>query len=134
MWKVLKMVMGKLSREWKVRLPQVPETEQRYFTLEEVTKIIDAAKGQYKSLFAVQFATGMRFGELPGLHVEDLDFKESVIYIRRSTYKSQEVTPKSRAGHREVDLDPAVMALVKKHIGDRQIGRSFNRKTEHLWS
>jgi integrase len=92
------MVMGKLSREWKVRLPRVPETEQRFFTPEEVAKIIDAAEGQYKSLFALQFATGMRFGELAGLHVEDLDFKESVIYIRRSTYKSQEVTPKVKPG------------------------------------
>ena len=128
MWKILKLVMGKASREWRVRLPEVPETEQRYFTPEEVGKIIGAAKGQYVSFFALQFATGMRFGEIAGLHVDDLDFTESVIHIRRSTYLSQEVTPKSKAGHREVDVDPEVLKLVKEHIGDRQVGRVFESK------
>ena len=128
MWKILKLVMGKASREWRVRLPEVPETEQRYFTPEEVGKIIGAAKGQYVSFFALQFATGMRFGEIAGLHVDDLDFKESVIHIRRSTHPSQEVTPKSKAGHREVDVDPEVLKLVKEHIGDRQVGRVFESK------
>jgi integrase len=128
MWKVLKLVMGKLSREWKVRLPEIPEIEQRFFTPEEVQKIIEAAEGQYKALFALQFATGMRFGEAAGLHVEDLDFKESVIHIRRSTYRLQEVTTKSKAGHREVDVDPEVMLMVKEHVGDRQTGRVFQTK------
>jgi integrase len=40
----------------------------------------------------------------------------------------KKVTPKSKAGHREVDVDPAVMTFVKKHIGDRQIGRVFQSK------
>ena len=128
MWKILKLIMGKLSREWKVKLPEIVETEQRFFKPEEVQKIIDAAEGQYKSLFALQFATGMRFGELAGLHVEDLDFKESVIRIRRSTFRSQEVTTKSKAGYREVDVDPSIMAMVKEHLGDRQNGRVFESK------
>src|ERR1017187_3849834 len=71
----------------------------------EMRKPIDVAEGQYKALFALQFATGMRFGEMAGLHVEDLDFKELVVYMRRSTFMHQEVTPKSKAGHREVDVD-----------------------------
>jgi hypothetical protein len=47
----------------------------------------------------------MRFGEMAGFHVEDLDFEESVIRIRRSTYRLEEVTPKSQAGHRQIDVD-----------------------------
>ena len=90
--------------------------------------MIEVAEGQYKALFALQFATGMRFGEIAGLHVEDLDFSELVVYIRRSTFKHEEVTPKSKAGHREVDVDAGTMAIVKSHLGDRTSGRVFESR------
>ncbi len=127
-WKILKLILGKPTREWTIRLPGIPEKEQRYFTPEEAVKIIGAAEGQYKSLFALQFATGMRFGEIAGLHVDDLDFEESVIRIRRSTYRLQEVTPKTQAGHRQIDVDPDTMTMVKQYLGDRQSGQVFQTK------
>jgi len=129
LWKVLRLILGKRHvNEWTVKLPGIPEKEQRYFTPVEVKKIIDAAEGQYKSLFALQFATGMRFGEVAGLHVEDLDFEESVIRIRRSTYRLQEVTPKSQAGHRQIDVDADTMKMLRGHLGDLQNGRVFQTK------
>jgi integrase len=128
MWKVLKLIIGKPTREWTIRLPEIPETEQRYFTPKETQQLIDAAEGQYKALFALQFATGMRFGEMAGLHVEDLDFSELIVYIRRSTFIHQEVSPKSKAGYREVDVDPGTMAIVKEYLGDRKSGRVFESR------
>lgn len=128
MWKILRLVMGKLSRDWNVKLPEIPEVEQRFFTPEEVKRIIDAAEGQFKFLFALMYATGVRFGEAAGLHVEDLNFEESVIYIRRSTFKHQEVSTKTKAGHREVDVDPETMKMVKEYLGDRQSGRVFESR------
>src|ERR1700733_3838316 len=131
MWKVLKLVIGKPTREWTIRLPEIPEipeTEQRYFTPKEMQQLIDAAEGQYKALFALQFATGMRFGQMAGLHVEDLDFSELIVYIRRSTFIHQEVSPKSKAGHREVDVDAGTMAIVKSYLGDRTSGRVFKSR------
>jgi integrase len=67
----------------------------------------------------------MRFGEVAGLHVEDLDFDNSVVHIRRSVYLHGETTPKTAAGYRDVDIHPDVMAMLKKHIGDRQTGLVF---------
>ncbi len=128
LWKVLKLIIGKPTREWTIRLPEVPETEQRYFTPKEMQLLIEAAEGQYKALFALQFATGMRFGEMAGLHVEDLDFSASIVYIRRSTFIHQEVSPKSKAGHREVDVDAGTMAIVKEYLGDRTSGRVFESR------
>jgi integrase len=97
---------------------------------EELKKIIDAAEGQYKSLFALQFATGMRFGEIAGLHVEDIDFDQSVIRIRRSTYRLQEVTPKPQAGHRQIDVDPDTMTMLKEYLCDRQRPSFPNEKQD----
>ncbi len=129
-YKILRLIIGKPSKDWSIRLPGIPEKEQRYFTPEEVKKIIDAAEGQYKPLFALQFATGMRFGEIAGLHVEDIDFEQSVIRIRRSTYRLQEVTPKSQAGHRLIDVDPDTMTMLKEYLANRQTGRVFQTKNK----
>ena len=38
------------TQDWKLRLPEIHEEEQRWFT-EEVEKIIEVAEGQYKVLF-----------------------------------------------------------------------------------
>ena len=40
----------------------------------------------------------------------------------------QEVTPKSKAGHREVDVDAGTMAIVKSYLGDRTSGRVFESR------
>lgn len=118
---------------WRVRLPEIAVTEQRYFTPEEVDKIIEAAEGQYKALFTLHYAIGGRFGELAGLHVEDIDFTNSIVYIRRSTFLHEEVTTKSKAGYREIDVDPAKLKIVKELIGDRQSGRVFESKNGLWW-
>jgi integrase len=126
MWKVLRLVLGKKHVSgWAMTLPALVQKEQRYFTPEEMVKIIDAAEGQFKPLFALQYAAGMRFGEVAGLHVEDLDFDNSVVHIRRSVYLHEETTPKTAAGYRDVDIHPDVMAMLKKHVGDRQTGLVF---------
>jgi integrase len=80
-------------------------------------------------VFALQFAAGMRFGELAGLHIEDLDFENSIIHIRRSTFRAIETSPKTDAGYRDVNVNPEVMIMLRKHIKDRKSGRIFmNRK------
>ncbi len=66
--------------------------------------------------------------EIAGLHVEDLDFSELLVYIRRSTFIHEEVTPKSKAGHPEVDVDADTMAIVKSYTGHRTSGRGFQNR------
>lgn len=129
MWKILRLVLGKRHVSgWSITLPPLIQKEQRYFTVEEVQKIIDEAEGQYKALFAVHYLCAMRFGEVAGLHIEDLDFDNSVIHIRRSVFKNVETTPKTAAGYRDVDVHPDAMVMLKKHIGIRQSGRIFSSR------
>jgi len=61
-----------------------------------------------------------------GLHVEDLDFENSVVHIRRSVYKHQEIAPKTDAGYRDVNVDPSAMKIAKLYVGDKQTGRIFD--------
>ena len=79
-------------------------------------------------LFKLHFAGGMRFGELAGLHVEDLGFTRSIVHIRRSTLRLIETEPKTDAGLRSVNVDPKAMAMVREFLGDRQTGRVFQSR------
>jgi len=83
---------GGLSRDGRMREPRfgVLDYMLRGFSLDgerdlvfvlkvknnRLKKIVDGCKNpQHKALFAIQAATGARFGEIAGLHVEDLDFE-----------------------------------------------------------
>jgi integrase len=60
-----------------------------YFTQEQLRQIIEAAPERYRVLFALLAATGLRVGEAAGLHLEDLDLDNGVIYVRRSVWNGQ---------------------------------------------
>ena len=71
---VLKLILGKSRwQDWNLVLPEIPEREQRYFTEDEMRKIINFVTGVWRALFATMAGTGLRCGEVFGLHVEDLD-------------------------------------------------------------
>jgi len=125
-WKVLRLVLGKQRvKDWSIRLPKNPKKEQRWFTPEEMLKVIDGAWGQYKHVFQLAWATGMRSGEVFGLKVEDLDLENAIVHVRRSAWQHLEVTPKTDAGHRDVDIDEATVKMLKEHLGERATGLVF---------
>jgi integrase len=74
---VLKLVLGRKAwMSWEeLNLGKPPRSKQRYFTEEQLKRIIEAAQGQYHVLFAVLAGTGMRIGEAAGLYVEDVDIQ-----------------------------------------------------------
>ena len=130
--KYLKMILNWSdvgTRDWKLRLPELPEDEQRWFTAVEVRLIIDEATGQYKVLFRLAYATGMRAGELFGLHIEDFDFVLGTVTVRRSTYRNTENSPKTKSSKgRKIFLDDVTVEEVKALVGDRTTGRVFMTK------
>ena len=115
-------------RKFYPNLPVVSQAEQRWFTPEESRRIIEAASGQYKTLFRLAAFSGLRFGELAGLHVEDVDFARGVIRVRRSVWRGQEVSPKTAKGYRDVWIDSATVAVIRSHLGTRTAGRVFQSR------
>lgn len=126
---VLKLIVGpKIWREWNLRFPEDSMKEQRYFSPDEMRRVIDAAPGQWKVLFATLAGTGMRCGEAFGLHVEDLDLANGRIYIRRSVWEGEEVTVKTKKGYRAVTIDPILGEMLAAHLGTRKSGRVFQTR------
>jgi integrase len=113
------------TRDWKLRLPEIPEEEQRWFTAAEVEKIIMAAEGHYKILFRLAYASGMRAGKLFGLHVTDFDFGSSTVRVQRSTFRNLENSPKSQRSRRMIYLDALTLKMVHEHLAGRLSGRIF---------
>ncbi len=127
---VLKMIIGgKVWREWNLTLPEIPVTEQRCFSPDEMRQIVNSATGQWKVLFATLASTGMRCGEAFGLYVEDLDLIGGRIFVRRSIWNGQEVSVKTKRGYRVINIEPALVQLLATHLGDRKGGRVFQTRT-----
>ena len=67
-----------------VKMPKLHNQRERYLTYEEAQDLLRALKlrsEQVHDLAAVSLSTGMRFGELAGLHVHDIDFGNELISI-----------------------------------------------------
>lgn len=107
------------------------EADPRCFTVEEVTKIVAAAKGQYKLLFTLASESGLRSGELFGLHIEDIDFDRNLLHVRRSSWDGKIQSTKNHNAQRAVDIQPYVAEMLRKHIAGRESGPVFlsRRKT-----
>jgi integrase len=126
---VLKQILGeKVWRDWRLTLPEIPETEQRYFSPDEMLQIVNAATGQWKVLFATLASTGLRCGEAFGLHVADLDLTTGRIYVRRSIWNGEEVSVKTKRGHRTVTIEPVLIGMLAAHLGQRKGLRVFQTR------
>jgi integrase len=135
LWKQFRAIMNwyaqqndEPKRAWYPTLPTIPEDEQRWFTQEEACRIVEAAQGQYKVLFHLAAYSGLRSGELSGLHVQDLDFERGMIRVRRSVWKGQEVSTKTKRGYRDVWIDSTTVAVLQRHLGKRTSGRVFQSR------
>ncbi len=135
MWKLFRAIMNwhaqqndEPPRKWYPILPTIPEDEQRWFTQCEFRRLVEAAEGQYKLLFHLAGSSGLRAGELFGLHVEDLDLDRGVIRVRRSVWRGAEVAPKTRKGYRDVFIDTTTAQMLRNHLGIRTAGRVFETR------
>jgi integrase len=135
LWKMFRAMMNwhaqqndEAMRKWYPILPALCHDEQRWFTQQEIGQIVHVSKGQYRVLFHVAAATGLRAGELFGLHVEDLDLQRRVIRVQRSVWRGQEVSPKTERGYRDVWIDSITAKVLADHLGERRSGRVFQTR------
>jgi integrase len=118
-----------------VRFPKMGETSHVYLTAVEVAKLAElcdtasadtsraANQGDVVLILAY---TGLRFGELIGLNVEDIDLPARRIRVRRSMTQLSgrllEGPPKSRAGRRSVPIPTKLMPILRSRIDGRAPG------------
>jgi integrase len=135
LWKQFRAIMNwyaqqndEPKRPWRPTLPVIPKVEQRWFTLEEAILIVSLATGQYKVLFHLAFFSGIRSGELSGLHVEDVDLLRGVVHVRRSVFRGRDKKTKTENSVRNVFIDSLTVQMLKEHLGGRTAGRVFQTR------
>jgi hypothetical protein len=124
---VLQLVIGSRFEKKSIHFPSCieEEPESACYSQEQVERILGAAEGQYKTLFATAADTGMRAGELYGLQVEDIDFSRNVIHVRRSAWEGELQSPKTRNARRAISITKSLIDMLTDHLDGRTTGLVF---------
>ncbi len=128
---VVKLVVGKkVWIGWDLDLGKRQKPKQRYFSEQQMRAIVGCAEGQYKVLFALLAATGIRIGEACGLQVGDVDFANQVIYVNRSFSEiaGRMLPPKSDNAVRQIDIDSSLCEILRFYFGGRTSGLVFRAR------
>ncbi len=98
-----------------VERPRVEKEEMEILAPEEIKLFLEHVTLKYRTFFLTAILTGLRRGELLGLHGEDIDWNHNQIHVRRSLWKSQVVSPKTKASVRRVDMTPTLAQELRQH-------------------
>jgi integrase len=106
----------------RTKFPPMRATTHIYLTAREVAQLSDACGVQGDVVLILAY-TGLRFGELTGLNVEDVDVDARRIRVRRSITqvggRLVEGNPKSDAGRRSVPIPERLVPALKARLDGR---------------
>lgn len=112
----------------RVKRPKKVKRESRYYDLEQTKALLmalDCEPIKYQAIIRLALDTGCRRGELTGLEWNDVDLKNGIVYINKTTQQINhqliEGTPKNNTSIRSVYIsEPTIEVLYeyKKHMGN----------------
>ena len=116
-------MLWKSARAWSyvahdavsgVVLPKRHRVARRFFSVEEVQRILASAPEPCYTFYWLAVETGMRAGELCGLRVSDFDLERGLVAVLQSVWRGKFQSPKSENAIRSFALSPRLLA----HIAD----------------
>lgn len=114
-----------------VQKPKADRKTPTIWTVDQVRIFLDAVKhDRFYPIYVLAVATGMREGEILGLHYEDIDWMSNKVHIRQAVVTipgkgSTIVEPKSATSKRSVTLPPYAAGILKAHCEGLEDKRSF---------
>lgn len=122
-----------------------PKTDAHPFTIEEVNRILDTIRPDYRDYFLIRFFTGMRTGEIDGLKWKYVDFDHKVIKIRETIVAGEEDITKTESSVRDIYMStPVFNALMRQKKHSEHFGKfvfcnrhgeaiNHNNVTQRIW-
>ncbi len=98
----------------RLKRPKYNKSEIDILTPDEVNLLISKASKLYRTAFLTGVLTGLRAGELWGLQWGDIDWNSRQIHVRRSLWKGNFQTPKTKNSIRRVDISDHLVHELKK--------------------
>lgn len=119
------VIWGYLKRDpsLHVKRPRVEHKEMDFLNPEEIRLFLKNVKSKYYALFMTAVMTGMRRGEILALQWGDIDWNSNQISVRRSLYRGEFMTPKSRNSFRRIVMSPTLRQTLEQH-------RLFGKQSE----
>jgi integrase len=105
--------MWRIARAWGyvahdifdgVLYPPPRRANRFFFSVEDVQRIVGAAKEPHRMFYGLLAESGCRVGELCGLTVDDLDLERNLLAVRQSAWRGRLVGPKTANSVRVVNL------------------------------
>ena len=118
----------------KVKAPGNSKTEKRSYNREELIDVLDLLKKEdiiTECLFTIAICSGLRRGEIVGLHIDDINFVNNTISVNRAVvwdYKksiSIEKETKTKGSVRVVPVPLFCMEVIREYLKlrDRMVSR-----------
>lgn len=122
-----------IEKPIKIKPVKCPEPKTKYLSRDELSLLLsDTEAGMWNDMILIATHTGMRFGELCGLHWEDVELDTKTIYVRRALVRKLLTTPKS-GKKRAIPMSDAVVKRLKqmrrqgKFVFMREDGREITK-------
>lgn len=88
----------------------------RFYSAEDVRRMIAVAPQPYRTMFAIAAMTGLRVGEVVALQKCDLDFMHRLIHVERSAWYGRVQTLKSKSSRADVVMPAALLTLLQEYL------------------
>lgn len=105
-----------------IRVPEVHPRDSRILDDEAIQALAEAMGSSAPMLYLALL--GLRWGEIAGLRVGDLDFVRGTVRVARQRTRGAhggmiEHAPKTRAGRRSLGVPEPILELLAEHLGQR---------------
>jgi len=119
----LRMILNEAANRFEFSSPyhgikslKVPRTDVEPFSIEEVKKIIETVRPDFKYYYTVRFFTAMRTSEIDGLQWQYVDFERRQILIRQALVLNELIYTKNDGSYRTIDMSDMVYAALQKQF------------------
>jgi len=124
----LRMILNEAANRYDFSSPyhgikslRVPKTDVLPFAIEEVQKIINTVRSDFRNYYIVRFFTGMRTSEIHGLQWKFIDFERRQILVRQALVRGGLTYTKNDGSFRTIDMSQMVYdALKEQHKVTKQ--------------
>lgn len=112
--------------EFSIPTSEIKDKKISAFTIDEQKQFIAAIKSctkyRYKYQFLISLFTGMRMGEINALDINDVDFENHIIHIRRTITRGINdramigIYTKTKSGTRDILIDSHIENIIKEYL------------------
>jgi integrase len=117
----LRMLMTEAADRYEFTCPfrgikslKIQKVDVEPFTLEEVRRILDNVRDDFKAYYTVRFFTGMRTAEIDGLKWKYIDFDRRQILIRETVVDGNITYTKTDGSQREIHMSQPVYDALRE--------------------